>query len=229
MYLIKVSKDLWDLFPLKIDKRAEPISLYSSAFRARQAKRIEAHKNVRRMALALNYKYDDKIGYESATVNSKIASTERNRVSAFPYSVIGNLKGRSRKMWRRRFLKLCESAERIGLWTYGLMVKMTERPISWDLTGKKIGFAEPGTVASAHMLKLLPGRLRGLYSEKGCLKEPEQEVFIKVRKCLLVKEGKYAQLIQSCLTQELSSLFAKSGKKSKGYLASRKTDAKSND
>lgn len=77
-----ISEDRWNLFPLKTDKCAKPIGSRSYTFRARKARRLEVHKCVIKMASALNYAYDDKIGYERETVNSKIASLEGSRVSA---------------------------------------------------------------------------------------------------------------------------------------------------
>lgn len=83
------------------------------------------------------------------------------------------------------------------------MVTTTERPITFDPTGKKHGIPKPGTTGSVDMLKLLPGRLPELYSGNGCLIDPDHEAFNRTRKSLLVNERDYAQLIKtSYMTQE---------------------------
>lgn len=92
-----MSEDLRILFPLKIEKSAKPISSCSSKFQARQAKRIEVHKLVRKTGSALSYMYEDNIGFERVVVNSKIAASERSRVSAVQDRMMGYSEERSRK------------------------------------------------------------------------------------------------------------------------------------
>lgn len=73
------------------------------------------------------------------------------------------------------------------------MVRTTDRPIPLDQTGEKIEIPEPGPVTSLDMQKVLPSRLRDFHSEKACLGEPDQEALSEARKCVLVREGEYAQ------------------------------------
>lgn len=73
---------------------------------------------------------------------------------------------------------------------------MTERPVPLDPTWTIIGLPDPETAASVDMWDLLPHRLQELCTGKECLKELDQEVLRKTRKCPLVRQGEYAQLIQ---------------------------------
>lgn len=179
---IKESEGHFDLFPLKIDKGTEPISSRISRFKGRQAKRIEVHNSVGKVVSALNYMYDDRIGYKGAIVNNKIALSEKSEVPGVQDKVIGYLKERRGEAWHRGLLKCFESAECIGLWTYAPMVRTIERPISLDPSGKKIGLTESGTAVSVKGLKLLSSGLRELYCGTACLREPDQEALNKPEK-----------------------------------------------
>lgn len=162
---MKVSEDRQKLVPLKVAKYAKPISSHNSKSRARQRRRIALHNSVREIASALNYMYDDKVGYERASVKRQLASAKRCRVPAVQSSVVRYLRERSQKAWCRGLLKPCESADRIGLRLYSTMVGAIERSIPLDPRREKFGLVEPGKVASAKMLKLLPGRLGELHSK----------------------------------------------------------------
>lgn len=67
----------------------------------------------------------------------------------------------------------------------------------------KFGLSEPGTAAIVNILKLLPARLRELYSRKVCPKEPDQEALSKIKRWLLVKEVEDPPLIQEAITQRI--------------------------
>lgn len=137
MSFIKVIVDHLYLFLLKSDKCAKNTCSRRSRFRAKQAKRIEAHKSVRKMAFGLNFTYDDKIGYQRTMVNSKIVSS-RKKVPAAQNSVIEHLKEIGGEVWPQGFLNLCESVEQIELGTHVSMSMRTDGPISLDPTGKKM-------------------------------------------------------------------------------------------
>lgn len=88
MCYLKLCEDRSDLFALKMSKCAEPLSLRSSRLRCRQTKRLEVQNKVRKTALALNGRYEDKAGYERALINSNIASSERSKILAVQDRVV---------------------------------------------------------------------------------------------------------------------------------------------
>lgn len=69
------------------------------------------------------------------------------------------------------------------------MVKATERPVLLHMNGKKIGLPEPETTEIVDVQRLHLGRLRGLFIGNACLREPDQEMLIKTKTCLLMSEG----------------------------------------
>lgn len=78
--------------------------------------------------------------------------------------------------------------------------------------GNNIDLPELGSAAGVYMLNLLPARLRELYSVKTYPRELNQEVVIKAGKCLPVREGEYAQLIQKRHAWQIVELVIKKSK-----------------
>lgn len=70
---IKVRDDRRDLFPLTVERCANPISSRSARFRAKTYKRIMDYKSVTKIVSALNHMDDENIRYEWALVNSQVA------------------------------------------------------------------------------------------------------------------------------------------------------------
>lgn len=110
-------------------------------------------------------------------------------------------------------MKPCESAEQIGCRTYAPTLKKTEGPIPLDANSKRIGIRNAVTTENVDILELPPCRLRELYSSKACLKKPRQETQRKTRKCLLVREGEYAQLGQKLYDTEIVEVVQEEPKK----------------
>lgn len=121
-------------------------------------------------------------------------------------------------------MKPYESTELIRLGTYAPMVRMVDGPITLNSTGKKIRLLDQRTVARVNMLNQLPGRLHELYSGKACIKQPNQEVLRKTRKCLLVGQGENAQLIQEIYDTGIVEPVRAEPIEINGFLASRKTE-----
>lgn len=104
------------------------------------------------MASGQNYMYEGKIRCESALASQKIASLERSRVARVYNRVLRYREERSRERWRRGFMKLSESADRIGLGSYASMDRMTEGILPLATSGKKIELPDAVTVANVDML-----------------------------------------------------------------------------
>lgn len=78
-------------------------------------------------------------------------------------------------MRRGGFLNFCESARRIGFWTYTPIVRKSDRPVISNRTGKKTSLSAIAAGASLDMLKLLPGRLLERCSGEAGLSELHYE------------------------------------------------------
>lgn len=137
--------------------------------------------------------HHDKVGYKEAIDNSRIASPERRRVPVNYITVIAYFKERSHKAWYWGFLKPRDSVERIGPWSYALVVGVTEGPVLLDSTSKEIGLLEPKNTANVNILKSPLTTLQYLYSGEAYLKEPDQEALDDTRKMFRDKEREHEQ------------------------------------
>lgn len=90
-------------------------------------------------------------------MSKQIESSERSRVSAILKKVVGYLTERSREEWCQDFLKHCACAEQIGFGKSGPMFRMTDGPIQFYETSRRIGLHIRGAVRSVNVLNLLPG------------------------------------------------------------------------
>lgn len=68
---------------------------------APRKQRVQKCTTELKMASALNYPYDDKIGYEWSQVIRQIALSGRTKILAVQYRVVGYLKERRHKVWRQ--------------------------------------------------------------------------------------------------------------------------------
>lgn len=189
-------EDRRDLFPLSVVGAKGVVGCRnnkSSRARARAGKRAQISESVRAMCCSLNYLHRDDPYYVRA-LNRGWPSSKTPRSHTAQESVLGYLKERSLEAWRRGLFEPCESAEGLDLGAYAPEVGIKE-PLMLDPRGDIVSLPKKGLAASVDMVSKLPLPLRDLYSGPALLREPSADELLSTKRCLMVKDGEYPELI----------------------------------
>lgn len=100
---------------------------------------------------------------------------------------------------------------------------------STALDRQENGLTEPETAVSVDVLKLLPAGPQEHYRGRACLRKSDQKALSKSRKCLRVREGEYARLLQRLYATGIQKLVLEEPKEINKLLASRKAEVKRSD